>query len=111
MNPANESRADSGTSDADRVIDCIDKSLETFGESVKQAIYWRLEVEYRLRRKDIVSKPDVFSLNLSKIFGVGTKTVEHVIIERLRKTFGIRDLMVQDLTGTIQLVMMKSYEG
>lgn len=110
MNPVNDGRTGDVSSDTDRVLECIDKGLETFGESVKQAIYWRLESEYRLRRKDIVAKPDVFSKNLFKIFGVGTKTVEHVIIERLRNTFGIGDAMVRDLAGMIGLVMMRLYE-
>lgn len=110
MNVSEVGRTGEGRNDADRVLDCIDKGLETFGASVKQAIYWRLEAECRLKRKDIVNKPDVFSKNLFRIFGVGTKTVEQVIIERLRATFGIGDTIVQDLAGMIQLVMLKLHE-
>lgn len=110
MNPSSEDRTGQGISDTDRVLECIDKGLDTFGESVKQAIYWRLESEYRLRRRDIVEKPDVFSKNLFKIFGVGTKTVEQIIIEKLRITFDIPNIMVQDLAGMIALVKMRLYE-
>lgn len=110
MNPSNDDLAGKSIGDADRVLDCIDKGLDTFGESVKQAIYWRLEAEYRLKRRDIVERPDVFSKNLFKIFGVGTKTVEHVIIEKLRATFDTPNIMVQDLAGMIALVKMRLYE-
>ena len=84
-----------------RILDSIDRGLSVFGEDVKIAIYWILENEYKMRRRDSVIKPELFASSLRKVFGVGTKVVERKIVEQIRASFGIPTAAGEDLVSII----------
>ena len=84
-----------------RILDSIDRGLSDFGEDVKIAIYWRLENDYEMSRRDAVIKPELFASGLSKIFGVGAKVVERKIVAQIRASFGIPTAAGEDLVSII----------
>ena len=89
---------------ADRLLDSIDRGLDTFGESVKDVIYWKLENKYHVKRKEIESEPDKFVSSLRDMFGIGSRTVEVKIAEQLRVSFGMPELGSDDLASAIKQI-------
>jgi hypothetical protein len=52
-----------------RILGCIDKGLDCFGESTKRVIYCNLEKWGRLKLEDVSDKPEEFSKALEFFFG------------------------------------------
>jgi len=46
------------------LLDAIDEGLLALGESVRQAIYWRLENKYNLKKDEIINKLNEFDEGL-----------------------------------------------
>ena len=92
----------------DRLLSCIDRGLDCLGESVKPVIYWRLEHEYHISRKEIPIMPAKFSNNLKEMFGMGRKTVERKILEQLKVCYGTVNLSDCDFTSAIKLASRQS---
>jgi hypothetical protein len=66
----------------------IDESLGSLGESVKQAIYFHIENESRINRKQIPENLHAFQKGLEKIFGVGAQFIEVQIMKNLHTISG-----------------------
>jgi hypothetical protein len=66
----------------------IDESLSSLGESVKQAIYFHIENEVSINRKQIPENLQAFQKGLEKIFGVGAQFIEVQIMKNLHAISG-----------------------
>ena len=65
------------------ILEAVDKSLATFGESVKQGVYFYLENKYNIGKQDIPSKIDEFVAAIEEVFGIGAKLIEMKIMQTL----------------------------
>jgi hypothetical protein len=63
--------------------DSIDEAFLTLGESVKTAIYFHLEHKFMIVRQEIPSRIDDFSDSLERIFGLGARHLEVMIMKNL----------------------------
>jgi len=72
-----------------KIIECIDRGLESLGKSVKHAIYWHLEHNKNLKREEIPKKPEEFIKALESIFGAGAEVLEGIIIREIKLEFGL----------------------
>jgi prenyltransferase beta subunit len=73
-----------------RILECVDRGLDCFGDSVKHVIYWNLEQTKKLNRKDISDKPEEFCRALASFFGTkGLNVVERNIVNQIKVTFGL----------------------
>ena len=70
------------------LLQAIDESLASLGESVKQAIYFHLEKKFKIAKQDIPDHLEAFNGGLEKIFGIGAKYIEILIMKRLYETVG-----------------------
>jgi hypothetical protein len=66
-----------------KILEVIDESLASFGESVKQVVYFQLETSHHVEKRDIPSRIEEFALAVEEIFGVGAKLIEMKIMETL----------------------------
>jgi hypothetical protein len=74
-----------------RIMQCVDDGLEVLGDSGKKAIYYYLEKNSGLKRKEIPKKPEIFRKELSFMFGEeGTDIIEKWIVEKLRMSFKLK---------------------
>lgn len=62
------------------ILEAIDESLASFGDSVKQVVYHQLEKSYHVRKQDIPSKIDEFVSTVEGIFGFGARLIEMKIL-------------------------------
>jgi len=63
--------------------DSVEEALSCLGESVKKSIYFHLENSFLLSRQDIPCRVKDFSDALERIFGLGAKHIELLIMEKL----------------------------
>lgn len=62
------------------LLESVDEALGTLGTSIKEALYFHLETIFAIKKEMICKDPKKFSDGLEKIFGLGAKFLENVII-------------------------------
>lgn len=65
--------------------DSIDEALSSLGEAVKTSIYFHLEHKFLIKRQDIPLRIEDFSDALERIFGLGAKHLELLIMKNLNE--------------------------
>jgi len=70
------------------LLEAIDEGLSSLCSSSKQAVYSLLENMFNISRRDIPYKIEKFADALEKIFGLGAKPIEILIIRRLNEKVG-----------------------
>ena len=70
------------------LLDSIDEALMSLGVSVKTSIYFHLERNFTVARDDIPSHLNEFQTGLEKIFGLGARFLEILIMKNLYSRIG-----------------------
>ena len=65
------------------ILEAVDESLATFGESLKQGVYFYLENKCHIEKQDIPSKINEFAAAIEEVFGIGAKLIEMRIMQTL----------------------------
>jgi len=66
------------------VFEAVDETLkQIFRKEGTKVIYDFFENNYHLKRKEVVEKPDVFSVSLERLLGSAAPVVEKLILENL----------------------------
>jgi hypothetical protein len=65
------------------LVEAIDESLSSLGESPKQAILFHLENTFKIKKQEISNNINGFDDALKKTFGPGANFLEKLIINRL----------------------------
>ena len=74
----------------------IDDALVSLGESVKQAIYFHIDVKFKVPKDNISENLEEFQSGLEKIFGAGARFIEILIMRNLHAKIGLS----LDVNGT-----------
>ncbi len=64
------------------LLEAIDEALSTLGESIKKSVYFHLEETYRINRSEIPDKIAEFSDALEKMFGLGSRYLEILVMKK-----------------------------
>jgi len=67
------------------LLEAIDNSLSSLGESSKQAIYFHLEKRFHIEKQEIPLRVEDFTDAIEKIFGLGANFLEILIMKRLHE--------------------------
>ena len=70
------------------LLEAVDEGLSLLCSSSKQAIYALLENTFNISKRDVPYKNEEFADALEKIFGLGAKPIEILIIRRLNEKVG-----------------------
>lgn len=65
------------------LLDSIDDAFLSLGEPVKKSIYYNIEQHFHVTRKDIPQKLPQFQEGLERIFGLGARFLEILIMKNL----------------------------
>jgi len=65
------------------LLNAIDEGLSALGESPKRVVYFYLEKKFSIKRREIPHKIEHFVEALEKIFGLGAKFLQILIIKQL----------------------------
>ncbi|MGQ9564928.1 MAG: hypothetical protein ACUVT5_00065 [Candidatus Bathyarchaeales archaeon] len=71
------------------LLEAIDEGLSSLGESSKWAIYFHLEKNFKIEKREIPSRIQDFTEALEGIFGVGASFLEILIMKRLYEKIGV----------------------
>jgi len=70
------------------LIEAIDNAFSSLGESAKQAIYFHLQERFKIAKNDIPYHIEDFADGLEKIFGLGARFIEILIMKNLYGKIG-----------------------
>jgi hypothetical protein len=91
------------------ILKVIDESLASFGESVKQVVYFQLQTNHQVNKQDIPCRIEEFASTIEEIFGIGARLIEMKIMETLcAKTEGFlyiprsKDLLFKDYVQSLR---------
>jgi len=70
------------------LLEAVNEGLSSLGNSCQQAIYFHLEKTFKINKLDIPYKIEEFTDAIEKIFGLGAKYLEILIMERLFEKIG-----------------------
>jgi len=74
-----------------KISQCIDKALDTFGEGVKESLYYQIKKQYNVPREQFVSRPAEIIEDLEKFLGpTGSKFIEKLVVREIGKSFGLK---------------------
>ncbi len=65
------------------LLNAIDDSFTSLGESIRQSIYFHLDEQFRLKREQIPRCLNKFQTAIEKIFGSGARFLEILIMKNL----------------------------
>ncbi len=70
------------------LLEAVDEALLTLGDSARQSIYFHLDKEFHVPRRDIPSRLKDFENGIDRIFGAGAKFLEILIMKKLYEKVG-----------------------
>jgi hypothetical protein len=70
------------------LLEAVDEGLSSLGDSSKQVVYFYLEKTFKINRRDIPYKIEEFVDAIEKLFGLGAKVLEALIMKRLYEKVG-----------------------
>jgi hypothetical protein len=70
------------------LLSSIDEALFTLGESARQATYFHIERTFKVSREEIPENLEDFQTALEKIFGIGARYIEILIMKYLYSKIG-----------------------
>jgi len=66
-----------------KIMEAVDECLASFGDSVRQVVYFQLQSNYNVPKQEIPTKIEEFAEAIEAIFGIGAQLIEMKIIEKL----------------------------
>ena len=72
------------------LLEAVDSTLCSLGDSARQSVYFHLEKKFHITRDEIPGRIEDFDHGLERIFGVGTRFLEVLIMKKLYEEMGSR---------------------
>lgn len=69
-------------------LEAVDEALASLGDSVSQVIYFHLEKEFKIAKEEIPYNLNEFANGLEKIFGLGARFIEILVMKHLYQKIG-----------------------
>jgi hypothetical protein len=71
------------------LLEAVDESLSSLGDSPRQAVLFHLEHSFKIKKERIPENITEFTRALEKIFGPGASYLEKLIVKRLHEKLGL----------------------
>ena len=95
------------------LLEAVDEALSTLGESIKKSVYFHLEETYGINRSEIPDKIAEFSDALEKMFGLGSRYLEILVMKQFYPKIQITcdwpkpDCIIPDLSFKEYIELMR----
>ena len=70
------------------LLNSIDETLLSLGESARQSIYFHIEKNYNITKNEIPADLEHFQVALEEIFGIGARFLEILVMKNLYAKIG-----------------------
>lgn len=87
------------------LVEAVDEALNTLGASIKDALYYHLEKTFSVKKDTIYQNPAKFADGLERIFGLGSKFIEKMILDLISDKTGCKispEWQMKSFTENIQ---------
>jgi len=71
------------------LLQCIDKVLDEFGSSAKQAVYLNLSLRKGIPHESMLDNPAELTTTLQEVFDDSSNVVMIAIVKEIKSTFGV----------------------
>jgi len=71
------------------LLQCIDRVLDEFGSSAKQAVYLNLALRKGIPYESIVKDPGALTITLQEVFDESSKVVKRAIAKEIMSVFDL----------------------
>lgn len=71
------------------LLQCIDRVLDEFGSSAKQAVYLNLALRKGIPHESMLDNPSALTTALQEVFDESSNVVKRAIVREIRSVFGI----------------------
>ena len=102
--------------DFDKIIlEAVDASLTSLGDSAKQTIYFHLKTTFNIEKQDVPNKIEELDAAMEKTFGLGCKFLDILIMKHLYEKVGQsfkykpkqEDLVLSEYVDSARRVFLK----
>ena len=73
-----------------RILRCLDKGLDSIGETGKKVLYWHLVNTFGVKPEELVEKPEKLTDALKQMYGPAAVILESNIAREIAREFGLR---------------------
>lgn len=71
------------------LLQCIDRVLDEFGSSAKQAVYLNLALRKGIPHESMLDNPGALTMTLQEVFDESSSIVKRAIVREISSVFGI----------------------
>ena len=71
------------------LLQCIDRVLDEFGSSAKQAVYLNLALRKGIPHESMLDNPSALTTTLQEVFDESSSVVKRAIVREIRSVFGL----------------------
>ena len=89
------------------ILICIDRAFSKFGQSVAIVVYWKFQLETKLKKEDLIERPDLFCKTIRDIFKNGSKIIEAAIAEELKNHFRLPNRNYEELGDMLASIRVR----
>jgi hypothetical protein len=65
------------------ILEAVDESLSSFGNSFKQVVYFQLENTFHIKKQEIPRRIEEFAAAIEEMFGIGAALIEMKVLRAL----------------------------
>jgi hypothetical protein len=65
------------------ILEAVDESLSSFGNSFKQVVYFQLENTFHIKKQEIPRRIEEFAAAIEEMFGIGATLIEMKVLKAL----------------------------
>lgn len=81
------------------LLKSIEEAFFSLGESVRQTIYFHLEEQFQIKKKQIPKHLKKFQAAIEEIFGSGARFLEILIMKNLYRNIGEKMILADDCSA------------
>jgi len=91
------------------ILSSIDKAFSKFGQSVATVVYWKFQFETKLKKEDLIKRPDLFCIAIRDIFKDGSRIIETAIVQELKIQFKLPNRNYANLEDVIDSIRVRAH--
>ena len=87
------------------ILTCIDRAFSRYGQSVATVVYWKFQLDTKLKKEGLIERPDLFCNTIRGIFKGGSRIIEAAIAQELKIQFKLPNRNYVELEDVMASVL------
>jgi len=91
------------------ILTCIDRAFSKFGQSVATVVYWKFQFDTKLKKEELIDRPDLFCNAIRNIFKDGSRIIESAIVQELKIQFKLPNRNYADVEDVMASIRIRDH--